>query len=62
MTPMMVPLQALFGDLLYASILFVVLAIVAAIAGASEIAGLSKTLAKWLAVAFLLLAVISLVL
>lgn len=62
MSLMMLPLQALFGDLLYASLLFIVLAIIAAIAGASEIAGLSKTLAKWLAIAFLLLAALAVVL
>lgn len=62
MTPMMVPLQVFFGDLLYAAILFLVLAIVAALAGASNVAGLSTRIAKWLAVAFLVLAVLSLLL
>lgn len=41
------------------AILFFVLAIVAGALGAGGIAGLSMTIAKWLVLAFLVLAVIS---
>lgn len=44
------------------AILFFVLAIVAGALGAGGIAGLSMTIAKWLVLAFLVLAVISFVL
>ncbi|MEM4782030.1 MAG: DUF1328 family protein [Halalkalicoccus sp.] len=44
------------------AILFFILAIVAGALGAGGIAGLSMTIAKWLVIAFLVLAVISLVL
>ena len=44
------------------AIAFFVLAIIAAALGAGGIAGLSMDIAKWLVIAFLVLAVISLVL
>lgn len=44
------------------AILFFILAIVAGALGAGGIAGLSMTIAKWLILAFLVLAIISLVL
>ena len=50
------------GDLIGLAITFLILAIVAAIAGASGIAGLSVTIAKWLVVVFLFLAIASFVL
>lgn len=51
-----VPLQ---GDLLELAILFFVLAIVAAILGAREIAGLTMEIARWLVIIFLVLAVLT---
>lgn len=56
-----VPLQ-FGGGLLELAILFFVLALVAAILGARGVAGLSMTIAKWLVLIFLVLAVISLLL
>ena len=50
------------GDLIGLAIVFLVLAIVAAIAGASGVAGLSMTIAKWLVIIFVVLAVVSFVL
>ncbi|MFC6905060.1 DUF1328 family protein [Halalkalicoccus tibetensis] len=44
------------------AILFFILAIVAGALGAGGVAGLSMTIAKWLVLAFLVLAIISLVL
>lgn len=44
------------------AILFFVLAIVAGALGAGGVAGLSMTIAKWLVIAFLVLAVVSFVL
>lgn len=41
------------------AILFFILAIVAGALGAGGIAGLSMTIAKWLVIAFLVLAVVS---
>lgn len=55
------PLQ-FSGDFLELAVLFFIIAIVAAVLGARGIAGLSMTVAKWLVIAFLVLAVISLVL
>jgi uncharacterized membrane protein YtjA (UPF0391 family) len=55
------PLQSSGGFLEYA-ILFLVLAIVAAILGARGIAGLSMTIAKWLVIIFVVLAIVSFVL
>lgn len=64
MFPVSLPgaLQAFSGDFLSLAILFVVLAIVAAVLGARGIAGLSMTIAKWLVILFVALAIISLLL
>lgn len=50
------------GDFLYWALIFFVLAIVAAVLGARGVAGLSMTVAKWLVITFLVLAVVSLLL
>jgi uncharacterized membrane protein YtjA (UPF0391 family) len=56
------PLQLFSGDFLELAILFALLAIVAAVVGARGVAGLSMTIAKWFVIAFVVLAVVSLVL
>lgn len=50
------------ADLLYLAVVFFVLAIVAWILGARGMAGLSMDVAKWLVIAFIILAIISLIL
>lgn len=50
------------GDFVSFAILFAVLAIVAAILGFRGVAGLSMTIAKWLIIAFVVLAIVSLLL
>ncbi len=50
------------ADLLYLAIVFFVLAIIAWILGARGVAGLSMDVAKWLVIAFIILAIISLIL
>ncbi|ACM57667.1 DUF1328 domain-containing protein [Halorubrum lacusprofundi] len=55
------PLQ-FSGDFLELAVLFFIIAIVAAVLGARGVAGLSMTVAKWLVIIFLVLAVISLLL
>ncbi|HWQ19790.1 MAG TPA: DUF1328 domain-containing protein [Methanotrichaceae archaeon] len=50
------------ADLLYLAIVFFILALVAAFLGARGVAGLSMDIAKWLVIAFIILAVISLLL
>lgn len=47
------------GELIELAILFFVLAIVAAVLGAQEIAGLTMEIAKWLVVIFLVLAILT---
>ncbi|MDH5020070.1 DUF1328 domain-containing protein [Halobacterium rubrum] len=47
------------GNLIELAILFLVLAVVAAIFGARGIAGLSMDIAKWLVIIFVVLAVVS---
>jgi uncharacterized membrane protein YtjA (UPF0391 family) len=47
------------GDLIGLAIAFLVLAIIAAIAGASGVAGLSMTIAKWLVIIFVVLALVT---
>lgn len=54
------PLQ-LGGGFLEIAILFAVLAIVAAVLGASGVAGVSMRIAKWFVIVFVVLAVLSLV-
>lgn len=49
------------GGFLEFAILFAILAIVAAVLGASGIAGVSMTIAKWFVIVFVALAVLSLV-
>jgi uncharacterized membrane protein YtjA (UPF0391 family) len=55
------PLQ-FSGDFLELAVVFFVIALVAAVLGARGVAGLSMTVAKWLVIVFLVLAVISLLL
>lgn len=52
------PLQS-GGDLLELAVVFVVLAIVAAIFGARGIAGMTMAIAKWLVIIFLVLAILT---
>ena len=52
------PLQS-GGDLLELAVVFVVLAIVAAVFGARGVAGLTMSIAKWLVIAFLVLAIVT---
>ena len=53
-----VPLQ--FGDsLIGLAVLFLVLALVAAVLGARGVAGLSMDIAKWLVIIFVVLAVVT---
>lgn len=49
-------------SLLYLAIVFFILALVAAFLGSRGVAGLSMDIAKWLVIAFIILAVISLLL
>ena len=58
---LLVPLQ-FSGDFLYLAVVFFIIAIVAAVAGAQGIAGVTMTVAKWFVIIFLVLAVISLLL
>lgn len=55
------PLQ-FSGDFLQWAVVFLVLAVVAGLLGARGVAGVSMTVAKWLVIIFIVLAVISLVL
>ncbi|MFB6299063.1 MAG: DUF1328 domain-containing protein [Halobacteriales archaeon] len=50
------------GGFIELAILFLILAVVAGILGASGVAGLSMQIAKWLVIIFVVLAVISFVL
>jgi uncharacterized membrane protein YtjA (UPF0391 family) len=52
------PLQA-GGDLIGLAVLFLVLALVAAVLGAQGVAGLSMSIAKWLVIIFVVLAVVT---
>jgi uncharacterized membrane protein YtjA (UPF0391 family) len=47
------------GDLIGLAILFLVLALIAGVLGASGVAGLSMDIAKWLVIIFVVLAVVS---
>ncbi len=49
-------------DLIYLAVVFFVLAIVAWILGARGVAGISMEVAKWLVIAFIVLAIIALLL
>jgi len=55
------PLQ-FTGDFIELAILFFILALVAAALGASGVAGVSMTIAKWFVIIFIVLAIISIVL
>lgn len=56
-----VPLQ-FSGDFLYLAIVFIVLALVAALVGARGVAGLSMEAARWFILIFIVLAIVSLIL
>ncbi|WP_372480903.1 DUF1328 domain-containing protein (plasmid) [Halomicrobium sp. HM KBTZ05] len=47
------------GDLIGLAIAFLVLAIIAAVLGASGVAGLSMRIAKWIVIIFVVLAIVS---
>ena len=49
-------------DLIGSAVLFLILALVAYVLGARGIAGFSMTIAKWLVIIFVILAIISFVL
>jgi uncharacterized membrane protein YtjA (UPF0391 family) len=57
-----VVLQLFTGQFLTLALLFFVLAIVAAIVGASGVAGISMDIAKWMVIIFVVLAIASLIL
>jgi len=50
------------GDLIGLAIAFLVLAVVAAVLGASGVAGLSMRIAKWIVIVFVVLAVVTFIL
>ncbi len=52
------PLQS-GGDLIGLAVLFLILAIVAAVLGARGVAGLSMAIAKWLVLIFVVLAIVT---
>lgn len=56
------PLALGGGGLIELAILFLILAVVAAILGAKGVAGLSMTIAKWLVIIFVVLAIVAFVL
>jgi uncharacterized membrane protein YtjA (UPF0391 family) len=56
------PLQMFSGDFLFLAVVFIILAIIAAVVGARGVAGISMAAAKWFIVIFVVLAVISLIL
>jgi uncharacterized membrane protein YtjA (UPF0391 family) len=58
----LVPLQSFGGDLIGLAVLFLILAIVAAVLGASGVAGMSMSIAKWLVIIFVVLAVVTFIL
>jgi uncharacterized membrane protein YtjA (UPF0391 family) len=55
-------LQTFSGEFLEYAVVFIILAIIAAVLGARGVAGLSMTVAKWLIIIFVILAIVSLVL
>lgn len=57
-----VRLTPLYGEFLYWAVVFFVLAIIAAAVGATGVAGVTMTVAKWFVIIFLVLAVVTLVL
>jgi uncharacterized membrane protein YtjA (UPF0391 family) len=56
------PLQIGGGDFIELAVLFLILAIVAAVLGARGLAGLSMEIAKWLVIIFVVLAIVTFVL
>lgn len=50
------------GDLIGLAIAFLVLAIIAAVLGASGVAGISMNIAKWLVIIFVVLAIVTFIL
>jgi len=56
---LMIPLQ-MTGDFLYFAVIFFILAIIAAAVGASGVAGVTMTVAKWFVIIFIILALITL--
>lgn len=56
----LLPLQ-FGGELIEFAILFLILAVVAAVVGASGVAGISMKIAKWLVIIFLIMAVLTFV-
>jgi uncharacterized membrane protein YtjA (UPF0391 family) len=60
-TVQLLPLQ-LGGNLIELAVLFLLLAVVSAILGARGVAGVSMTVAKWLVIIFIVLAIVSVVL
>ena len=60
-TDLLLPLQG-SGAFLEWAIVFFVLAIIAALVGASGVAGVTMTVAKWFVIIFIVLALITLVL
>ncbi|MDS0222433.1 DUF1328 domain-containing protein [Haloarcula sp. S1AR25-5A] len=57
-----VPLQFGGGNLVELAVLFLILALVAAVLGARGVAGISMDIAKWLVIIFVVLAVVTYVL
>lgn len=53
------PLALGGGGLIELAILFLILAVVAAVLGAKGVAGLSMTIAKWLVIIFVVLAIVA---
>lgn len=50
------------GDLIELAVFFLVLALIAAVLGASGVAGVSMSIAKWLVIIFVVLAIVTFVL
>jgi len=55
-------LQLFSGDFIALAVVFIVLALVAAVLGAQNVAGISMTIAKWFIILFVVLAIVSLIL
>lgn len=53
------PLQFGGGDLIWLAVLFLILAFVAGLLGARGVAGLSMSIAKWLVIIFVVLAILT---
>lgn len=53
-----VPMQ-FTGDFLQLAVVFFILAIIAALVGAGEVAGVSMAIAKWFVIIFIILAIIT---